>query len=56
MPKSVILAGNIGQAPEVRYSPSGTPVANLSLAPNERFKDRNDEWLERTEWHNILLA
>jgi single-strand DNA-binding protein len=52
MPKSanqVILVGNVGKDPEVRYSQSGTPVANFSLAPNERFKDQNDEWQERTE-------
>jgi single-strand DNA-binding protein len=57
MPKSanqVILVGNVGKDPEVRYSQSGTPVANFSLAPDERFKDRNDEWQERTEWHNIV--
>jgi hypothetical protein len=52
MPKSVnkvILVGKRWQRPEVRYSQSGTPVANFSLATNERFKDRNDEWQERTE-------
>ena len=57
MPKSVnkvILVGNVGQDPEVKYTPSGTPVAKLSLATNERFKDRNDEWQERTEWHSII--
>lgn len=57
MPKSVnkvILVGNVGKDPEVRYSPSGTPVAKFSLATNERFKDRNDEWQERTEWHSIV--
>lgn len=57
MPKSVnkvILVGNVGKDPEVRYSQSGTPVANFSLATNERFKDRNDEWQEWTEWHNIV--
>jgi single-strand DNA-binding protein len=57
MPKSVnkvILVGNVGKDPEVRYSPSGTPVAKFSLATNERFKDRNDQWQERTEWHNIV--
>ena len=57
MPKSVnkvILVGNVGTDPEVRYSQSGTPVANFSLATNERFKDRNDEWQERTEWHSIV--
>jgi single-strand DNA-binding protein len=57
MPKSinkVILVGNVGKDPEVRYTPSGTPVATFSLATNERFKDRNDEWQERTEWHSIV--
>ncbi|MFZ0735258.1 MAG: single-stranded DNA-binding protein [Candidatus Sulfotelmatobacter sp.] len=57
MPMSVnkvILVGNVGKDPEVRYSHSGTPVANFSLATNERFKGRNDEWQERTEWHNMV--
>ena len=57
MPKSVnkvILVGNVGKDPEVRYSQSGTPAANFSLATNERFKDLNDEWQERTEWHSIV--
>ena len=50
----VILVGNVGKDPDVRYSQSGTPVANFSLATNERFKDHNDEWQERTEWHSIV--
>src|ERR1700741_3576583 len=57
MPKSineVILVGNVGKDPEVKYSTSGTPIAKFSLATNERFKDRNHEWLERTEWHSIV--
>src|SRR5437016_14664602 len=57
MPKSVnkvILVGNVGKDPEVKYSPSGIPVADFSVATNERFKDRNDEWQERTEWHSIV--
>lgn len=57
MPKSVnkvILVGNAGQDPEVKYTPSGTPVAKFSLATNERFKDRNNEWQERTEWHSVV--
>jgi single-strand DNA-binding protein len=57
MPRSVnkvILVGNVGKDPEVRYSPSGIPVANFSLATNERFKDRSDVWQERTEWHSIV--
>ena len=57
MPKSVnkvILVGNVGKNPEVKYSPSGTPVAKFSLATNERFKDRNDQWQDRTEWHHVV--
>jgi single-strand DNA-binding protein len=57
MPKSVnkvILVGNVGKDPEVRYSPSGTPVAKFSLATNERFKDRSGEWQDRVEWHAIV--
>jgi single-strand DNA-binding protein len=45
---------NVGKDPDVKYSRSGTPIAKFSLATNERFKDRNDEWQERTEWHNIV--
>jgi single-strand DNA-binding protein len=57
MPKSVnkvILVGNLGKDPEVKYTPSGVPVATFSLATNERFKDKGGEWHERTEWHNII--
>ena len=50
----VILVGNVGQDPEVKYTPSGVPVAKLSLATNERFKDRNDQWQDRTEWHSVV--
>jgi single-strand DNA-binding protein len=50
----VILVGNVGQDPEVKYTASGVPVAKLSLATNERFKDRNDAWQDRTEWHTVV--
>ena len=50
----VILVGNVGQDPEVKYTASGVPVAKVSLATNERFKDRNDQWQDRTEWHNVV--
>lgn len=49
-----MLIGRLGQDPEVRYTQSNTAVANFSLATNERFKDRNGEWQERTEWHRIV--
>ena len=51
----VILIGNLGKDPEVKYTPSGTPVAKITLATNERFKDKNGEWQDRTEWHNVVL-
>jgi len=50
----VILIGNLGKDPEVKYTPSGTPVAKFSLATNERFKDKSGEWQDRTEWHAIV--
>jgi single-strand DNA-binding protein len=49
----VILLGNLGKDPEVKYTPQGTPVAKFSLATNERFKDKDGNWQDRTEWHNI---
>ena len=50
----VILVGNLGKDPEIKYTPSGIPVAKFSLATNERFKDKSGEWQDRTEWHNIV--
>ena len=50
----VILVGNVGQVPEVKYTAGGVPVAKLSLATNERFKDKNDAWQDRTEWHSVV--
>lgn len=50
----VILIGRLGKDPEVKYTPSGTPVAKFSLATDETFKDRNGEQQRRTEWHNIV--
>lgn len=56
MPKSVnkvILLGNVGKDPEVKFLPSGSAVANFTLATSERFKDKAGEWQDRTEWHNL---
>jgi single-strand DNA-binding protein len=50
----VILIGNLGKDPEVKYTPSGTAYAKFSIATNERYKDKNGEWQDRTEWHNIV--
>jgi single-strand DNA-binding protein len=51
----VILIGNLGADPEVRFTQDGTCVANLRLATTERFKDRSGERQERTEWHRVVL-
>src|SRR5713226_798120 len=50
----VILIGRLGKDPEVKYTPSGAPVAKFSLATDEVFKDRNGEMQKHTEWHNIV--
>lgn len=51
----VMLIGNLGKDPEVRYTASGQAVASFSLATSEKFKSKTGEWEERTEWHNITL-
>ena len=49
----VILIGNLGRDPEVRYLPSGDAVANFSIATTEKWKDKSGEMQEQTEWHRI---
>lgn len=52
----VILVGTLGQDPEVRYMPQGGAVANISVATNERYKDKNTgEPKEVTEWHRVVI-
>jgi len=52
----VILIGNLGSDPEVRYMPSGSAVANLSVATSEAWKDKQTgEQHDRTEWHRVVL-
>ncbi|MBI2338827.1 MAG: single-stranded DNA-binding protein [Deltaproteobacteria bacterium] len=51
----VILIGNLGGDPEVRYTPGGQPVANFNIATNERWKDKSGQQQERTEWHRIVV-
>ncbi|MEQ5803256.1 single-stranded DNA-binding protein [Halomonas sp. H10-9-1] len=52
----VILIGNLGQDPEVRFSPSGTAIANLTLATTDTWMDRQSgQRQERTEWHRLVL-
>ena len=51
----VQLICNLGKDPEVKYTPQGTPVAKLTIATNERYKDKEGQWQDRTEWHNVVL-
>jgi single-strand DNA-binding protein len=51
----VILIGNLGADPELKYTPSSRPVCNLNLATNEVFKDKNGQRQERTEWHRVTV-
>ena len=52
----VILVGNVGNDPEVRYMPNGNAVANVSLATSDTWKDKNTgEQQERTEWHRLVF-
>ncbi|MCS6787564.1 MAG: single-stranded DNA-binding protein [Thiobacillaceae bacterium] len=51
----VILVGNLGRDPEVRYMPSGDAIANLSVATTEVWKDKNGERQEATEWHRVVF-
>ncbi len=52
----VILIGNLGADPEIRYTPQGNvPVANLRIATSDRWQDKSSgEWQERTEWHRVV--
>jgi single-strand DNA-binding protein len=51
----VILVGNLGQDPELRYTPNGAAVTTLSVATNEVWKDNDGNKQERTEWHRVVL-
>ena len=51
----VILVGNLGRDPELRYTPQGTPVCSFSMATNERRKDKNGEMQDQTTWFRITL-
>lgn len=51
----VILVGRIGRDIELKYTPSGTAVCNLSLATDEGYTDKNGQKQDRTEWHKVVL-
>lgn len=49
----VILVGNLGRDPEIRYLPSGEAVANITIATSSKYKSRTGEMVEETEWHRV---
>ena len=51
----VILIGNLGKDPEVRYLDNGVAVANISLATSESYKNKEGERITQTEWHDVVL-
>jgi len=50
----VTLIGHLGKDPELKYTPNNVPVATFSVATSERFKDKEGNWQDRTEWHNVV--
>jgi single-strand DNA-binding protein len=52
----VILVGNLGKDPEIKYTPQGTAVAKITVATSSSYKDKQSgDWKETTEWHNVVL-
>jgi single-strand DNA-binding protein len=51
----VTLIGNLGKDPEIRYVKENIPVATFTMATTEAYKDKNGEWQDATEWHNIVV-
>ncbi|MDG5765832.1 single-stranded DNA-binding protein [Balneolales bacterium ANBcel1] len=50
-----MIIGRLGADPEVRYTQNNTAVANMSVATSDRYKDKNGEWQETTEWHRVVV-
>jgi single-strand DNA-binding protein len=55
MINKVILIGNLGKDPEVRYLEGGIAVARFSVATNENYKDKSGNWQTQTEWHDVVV-
>ena len=51
----VILVGNLGKDAELRYTSGGTAVATVRLATTDRFKDKDGQWQDQTEWHSVVI-
>jgi single-strand DNA-binding protein len=55
MINKVTLIGNTGRDSEVRVLENGTQVCSFSVATTESYKDKNDQWQDQTEWHNVVV-
>ena len=55
MVNKVTLVGNLGRDPDLRRLENGTPVARVSVATSESYKDRDGQWHEQVEWHDIVF-
>jgi single-strand DNA-binding protein len=51
----VILLGRLGKDPETQYLENGTPLSRFTLATNDRYKDKTGNWVDQTEWHNVVV-
>jgi single-strand DNA-binding protein len=51
----VMMIGNLGQDPEIRYTPSGLPLVNFSVATDESYLDKEGKRQERVEWHRVVV-
>ena len=51
----VLVIGHLGQDPEIRYTPAGMPVVNLSVATDEAYRDKEGKRQERTQWHRVVV-
>ena len=54
MLNKVMIIGNLGKDPEIRYTQAGSSVASFNVATTERFKDKNGQQQDQTEWHRIV--
>ncbi|MCB9309245.1 MAG: single-stranded DNA-binding protein [Lewinellaceae bacterium] len=55
MVNKVILVGHLGKDPDVRTLENGTKVGSFTVATNENYRDKNDQWQSITEWHNVVV-
>ena len=54
MVNNIVLIGYVGQDPETKQFENGSSVSKFSIATSESYKDKNDEWVSNTEWHNVV--